>query len=179
MSRAWLRQFADAALECKLGAVVRLLPECGSFALQQCDEGLDELDVTIAAIERSDLNAFSYLDEEAAHEAAADADLDAPFGGVPVGVKELDSVAGWPYTQASVPLQDEVATHDSAPGIRTQLSDDVRGFCASAAARLDVAMVATRSATPKRRRVGSKERFACPAGGGRLREPPGAPDKLL
>src|SRR2546430_16242488 len=75
---------------------------------------IDELDVTIAAIERSDLNAFSYLDEEAAHEAAAGADLDAPFGGVPVGVKELDSVAGWPYTQASVPLKDEVATHDSA-----------------------------------------------------------------
>ena len=67
---------------------------------------LDELEVTLAAIERSDLNAFSYLDEEAAHEAAARADLDAPFGGVPVGVKELDSVAGWPYTQASVPLKD-------------------------------------------------------------------------
>ncbi len=75
---------------------------------------LDELDVTLAAIERSDLNAFSYLDPEAARDAAARADLDAPFGGVPVGVKELDSVAGWPYTQASVPLQDEVATHDSA-----------------------------------------------------------------
>jgi len=75
---------------------------------------LDELEVTLAAIERSDLNAFSYLDEEAAHEAAARADLDAPFGGVPVGVKELDSVAGWPYTQASVPLKDVIATHDSA-----------------------------------------------------------------
>ncbi len=32
---------------------------------------LDELEVTLAAIERSDLNAFSYLDEDAAQEAAA------------------------------------------------------------------------------------------------------------
>ena len=75
---------------------------------------LDELEVTLAAIERSDLNAFSYVDEDAAHAAASRADLDAPFGGVPVGVKELDSVAGWPYTQASVPLKDVIATHDSA-----------------------------------------------------------------
>ena len=75
---------------------------------------LEELDVTLAAIERSDLNAFSYLDEEGARDAAARADLHAPFGGVPVGVKELDSVDGWPYTQASIPLKHEVATHDSA-----------------------------------------------------------------
>src|SRR5205085_9980706 len=64
--------------------------------------------------ECSDVDAASYLDAEAARDAAAQADLEAPFGGVPVGVKELDSVAGWPYTQASVPLKDEVATHDSA-----------------------------------------------------------------
>jgi len=74
----------------------------------------DELEVTLAAIETSGLNAFSYLDAEAAHDAAACADPALPFGGVPVGVKELDSVAGWPYTQASVPLKDQVATHDSA-----------------------------------------------------------------
>lgn len=73
----------------------------------------EELDATLAAIECSDLNAFSYLDAEAARRAAAGADVAAPFGGVPVGVKELDSVAGWPYTQASVPLKDQVATHDS------------------------------------------------------------------
>src|SRR5918994_5395837 len=74
---------------------------------------IDELDATLDAIERSDLNAFSYLDAEGARAVAASADVDAPFGGVPVGVKELDSVAGWPYTQASVPLKDQVATHDS------------------------------------------------------------------
>src|SRR5262249_46258186 len=74
----------------------------------------DELEVTLAAIETSGLNAFSYLDAEAAHDAAACAHPALPFGGVPVGVKELDSVAGWPYTQGSVPLKDQVATHDSA-----------------------------------------------------------------
>jgi Asp-tRNA(Asn)/Glu-tRNA(Gln) amidotransferase A subunit family amidase len=73
----------------------------------------EELDTTLAAIERSDLNAFSYLDPESARAAARGADVAAPFGGVPVGVKELDSVAAWPYTQASVPLKDQVATHDS------------------------------------------------------------------
>jgi aspartyl-tRNA(Asn)/glutamyl-tRNA(Gln) amidotransferase subunit A len=74
---------------------------------------LDELDATLAAIESSELNAFSFLDADAARETAARVDVHAPLGGVPIGVKELDSVAGWPYTQASVPLKDCVASHDS------------------------------------------------------------------
>jgi Asp-tRNA(Asn)/Glu-tRNA(Gln) amidotransferase A subunit family amidase len=74
----------------------------------------DELDACLAAIERSELNAYSFIDPARAREVAASADVQAPFGGVPVGVKELDSVAGWPYTQASVPLKDQVATHDSS-----------------------------------------------------------------
>jgi Asp-tRNA(Asn)/Glu-tRNA(Gln) amidotransferase A subunit family amidase len=86
---------------------------------------LDELDVTLAAIERSDLNAFSYLDAEGALAVAAGADVNAPFGGVPVGVKELDSVAGWPYTQASVPLKDCVATHDSTLVSRLRFAGSV------------------------------------------------------
>ncbi len=36
-----------------------------------------------------------------------------PFGGVPLGIKELDSVAGWPATEASVALRDDVAAQDS------------------------------------------------------------------
>ncbi|MFN8052430.1 MAG: amidase [Acidimicrobiales bacterium] len=68
-----------------------------------------ELDATLAAIEASDLNAFSFLDPDAARAAAAEADVSKPFGGVPLGVKELDSVAGWPYTEASFPLRDHVA----------------------------------------------------------------------
>ena len=86
---------------------------------------LDELDVTLAAIERSDLNAFSYVNPEEAYAVAASADVYASFGGVPVGVKELDSVAGWPYTQASLPLKDCVATHDSTLVSRLRFAGSV------------------------------------------------------
>ena len=74
---------------------------------------LDELDATLAAIEQSELNAFSFLDPEPARETARTADVSQPFGGVPIGVKELDFVAGWPSTEASIPLRDEVSDHDS------------------------------------------------------------------
>ena len=70
---------------------------------------LEELDATYAAIERSGLNAFSHLDPERARAAAEAADVSLPFGGVPIGVKELDRVAGWPDTHASVALADQVA----------------------------------------------------------------------
>src|SRR6478752_6908219 len=74
---------------------------------------VEELDATLAAIERSDVNAFSFLDPDGAREAAANADVTQPFGGVPLGVKELDNVAGWPATEASLTLRDEIADHDS------------------------------------------------------------------
>lgn len=73
----------------------------------------EELDATIGAIGASGLNAFAHLDLDAAREAAAGADLRRPFGGVPLGVKELDSVEGWPDTHASVPLAHQVAGHTS------------------------------------------------------------------
>ena len=68
---------------------------------------VEELEATLAAIDASALNAWSYRDDEAARAEAERADVSLPFGGVPIGVKELDHVAGWPYTQASVPLADE------------------------------------------------------------------------
>jgi Asp-tRNAAsn/Glu-tRNAGln amidotransferase A subunit and related amidases len=74
---------------------------------------LEELDVTLAAIDASTINAFSHLDPEAARKAAANADVTQPFGGLPVGVKELDHVAGWPATEGSIALKDEIAKHDS------------------------------------------------------------------
>ena len=37
---------------------------------------------------------------EQAIEAAARSDVSLPFGGVPIGVKELDEVDGWPDTDA-------------------------------------------------------------------------------
>jgi broad specificity phosphatase PhoE len=72
---------------------------------------LEELEATLSAIEASELNAFSHLDPERARAAAADADVHAPFGGVLVGVKELDEVEGRPATEASVALADKVAEH--------------------------------------------------------------------
>jgi len=74
---------------------------------------LEELDATLAAIEASSLNAWSHLDPERARDAAARADVQAPFGGVPIGVKELNHVAGWPATEASVALADQVSTRTS------------------------------------------------------------------
>ena len=70
---------------------------------------LEELEASLAAIEASDLNCFSFLDPERARAAAADADLAKPFGGVPFGVKELESVTGWPDTQASLLFAGRVA----------------------------------------------------------------------
>jgi aspartyl-tRNA(Asn)/glutamyl-tRNA(Gln) amidotransferase subunit A len=72
---------------------------------------LEELRATYAAIADSSLNAFCYLPAEQAERAAATADVGKPFGGVPIGVKELDQVAGWPDTHASVPLRDDIAQY--------------------------------------------------------------------
>jgi aspartyl-tRNA(Asn)/glutamyl-tRNA(Gln) amidotransferase subunit A len=73
----------------------------------------EELDATLAAIEASDLNAICFVDPETAHATADTADVSLPFGGVPIGVKELDQVTGWPDTHASVPLRHHVATYTS------------------------------------------------------------------
>lgn len=73
----------------------------------------EELEATLAAIERSDINAFSHVDPERARKAADEADVSLPFGGVPFGIKELDEVAGWPDTGASLVFKDRIATHTS------------------------------------------------------------------
>ncbi len=69
-----------------------------------------ETEACLAAIEASELNAFSHVDPERALAAAKNADVAQPFGGVPMGVKELDKVAGWPDTEASVAFKDRVGT---------------------------------------------------------------------
>ncbi|HBM55805.1 MAG TPA: amidase, partial [Acidimicrobiaceae bacterium] len=53
---------------------------------------VDEVRATLAAIEASDLNAFSFVDAEGALERAETADVSLPLGGVPLGVKELHQV---------------------------------------------------------------------------------------
>jgi aspartyl-tRNA(Asn)/glutamyl-tRNA(Gln) amidotransferase subunit A len=72
----------------------------------------EALEACIEAIEKSPLNAFSYTDFEVARRQAVDADVSLPFGGVPFGVKELEKVGGWPYTEASMVFRDRVAEHD-------------------------------------------------------------------
>ena len=74
---------------------------------------LEELDATLGAIEASDLNAFSFVDPERARDAARSADVARPFGGVPTGIKELETVAGWPTTEASLVFRDRVGSATS------------------------------------------------------------------
>ncbi len=75
---------------------------------------IEELQATYAAIDASTLNAVCFSDREVAQAAARASDISLPFGGVPVGIKQLDEVTGWPANEASVPLKDLVATHTSA-----------------------------------------------------------------
>jgi aspartyl-tRNA(Asn)/glutamyl-tRNA(Gln) amidotransferase subunit A len=73
---------------------------------------LEALDACIEAIDRSPLNAFSHTDFHRAREAARRADVSLPFGGVPWGVKELEHVEGWPYTEASMIFKDRTSGYD-------------------------------------------------------------------
>jgi aspartyl-tRNA(Asn)/glutamyl-tRNA(Gln) amidotransferase subunit A len=79
---------------------------------------LEALDDCIEAITKSPLNAFSFTDFDRAREAASRADVSRPFGGVPFGVKELEKVVGWPYSEASVIFKDRIAGHDDTSVVR-------------------------------------------------------------
>jgi aspartyl-tRNA(Asn)/glutamyl-tRNA(Gln) amidotransferase subunit A len=72
---------------------------------------VEELDAVFEAIDASDLNAICFEDRDAARTAAATADVSKPFGGVPIGIKSLNEVAGWPNDHASVPFKDDIAEH--------------------------------------------------------------------
>ena len=74
---------------------------------------VEELEATFAAIDASTLNCFAYLDRDGARRAAARADLTKPFGGVPTGIKQLEPVEGWPFTEASLVFKDRVADRTS------------------------------------------------------------------
>ncbi len=71
------------------------------------------MQATLNAVAASSLNAISYIDADGALERADRADVSLPFGGVPMGVKELDFVQGWPATEASVPFADRISGHTS------------------------------------------------------------------
>ncbi|MEM9521081.1 MAG: amidase [Actinomycetota bacterium] len=72
----------------------------------------EELEATLAAVEASDLNAVCHVDADAARAAASDADVSLPFGGVPLAVKELLAVGGWPASQGSLALADQIFDRD-------------------------------------------------------------------
>jgi Asp-tRNA(Asn)/Glu-tRNA(Gln) amidotransferase A subunit family amidase len=74
---------------------------------------LEALDDCISAIEASPLNAFSYKDFDRAREDAMVADITLPFGGVPFGIKELEPVKDWPFTEGSMIFRDRMADHDA------------------------------------------------------------------
>ena len=71
----------------------------------------DEVTAVLAAIEATSLNCFSFLDEERTLERAVRADVSLPFGGVPIGIKELEHVAGWPATEASLVFAGRTGQH--------------------------------------------------------------------
>ena len=74
---------------------------------------VEELEATLDAIRTSDLNAFSFVDTDGARAAAAAADVTLPFGGVPTAIKQLEPVAGWPNTEASLVFKDRIGTFTS------------------------------------------------------------------
>src|ERR1700722_5667680 len=69
----------------------------------------EALTLSLDAIDRSGLNAFSYLDADTARRSAEQADVSLPFGGVPMGIKELEQVEGWPFTEATLVFADRIA----------------------------------------------------------------------
>jgi Asp-tRNA(Asn)/Glu-tRNA(Gln) amidotransferase A subunit family amidase len=87
----------------------------------------DVLEESLARIERLNpaLNAFVHLDADRAREVAADIDKQVaagtdpgPLAGVPLGIKELESVEGWPATSASTAFKDRLAPASSINSTR-------------------------------------------------------------
>jgi aspartyl-tRNA(Asn)/glutamyl-tRNA(Gln) amidotransferase subunit A len=80
--------------------------------IEECLDRITRLDAR--------LGAFTYVDQEGAHEQAAESARRLATGeerslleGVPVGVKEIFDVEGWPSTGASLVYADRVASADS------------------------------------------------------------------
>ena len=100
--------------------------ECDAWELADSVRSGDQssaelLEVFAARVERFDpaLNAFCHLDIDTARARAAEIDAavargedPGPWAGVPMGVKELAQVEGWPDTHASQLYADAVASHD-------------------------------------------------------------------
>jgi aspartyl-tRNA(Asn)/glutamyl-tRNA(Gln) amidotransferase subunit A len=86
----------------------------------------EELAAVLHAVDTSQLAAFSHVDREAATAAADTADVDLPLGGVPLAIKELDSVEGWPDSEASLVFADRVAGYTSTTVTRLDAAGAVK-----------------------------------------------------
>jgi aspartyl-tRNA(Asn)/glutamyl-tRNA(Gln) amidotransferase subunit A len=89
----------------------------------------DVLEHFVARVERfnDELNAFCHLDLDGARARAAAVDADVAagrdpgrFAGVPMGVKELAQVEGWPDTHGSLLYKDDIADHDATEVARVR-----------------------------------------------------------
>jgi aspartyl-tRNA(Asn)/glutamyl-tRNA(Gln) amidotransferase subunit A len=104
-------------------------------AVRRGEQSSSELvDVFVERVEKlnPELNAFCYLDLEGARSRAVAVDAAVARGedpgvwaGVPMGVKELVSVTGWPETFGSMLYKDRIADHDSTEAARLQAAGAV------------------------------------------------------
>ena len=92
----------------------------------------DVLEASLAAIDRSKLNAVVYLDAEGARRAADEIGRRVRAGedpgslaGVPLLVKDLEDAAGMPTTQGSVVFKDRIAGGDSTHVARARAAGAV------------------------------------------------------
>ena len=92
------------------------------------------VDTYLERIQRLDpkLNAICHIDADAARARADEIDADVaagndpgPLAGVPVGVKELAAVDGWPDTEACLVYKARVADHDSTEVARLRAAGAV------------------------------------------------------
>ncbi|HWB65745.1 MAG TPA: amidase [Mycobacteriales bacterium] len=65
----------------------------------------EAVEAVIEAVESDPYNAVCHIDADGARKAAASADVNKPFGGVPFAVKELEMVEGWPYAYGTKLLE--------------------------------------------------------------------------
>jgi aspartyl-tRNA(Asn)/glutamyl-tRNA(Gln) amidotransferase subunit A len=86
--------------------------------LETCLDRIDRINPSI--------NAFVFVDAERARRVADDVDArvargddPGPLAGVPLGIKELEAVEGWPDTRASAALRDRIA--DTTSTMTTRL----------------------------------------------------------
>jgi aspartyl-tRNA(Asn)/glutamyl-tRNA(Gln) amidotransferase subunit A len=96
----------------EIAGLVRTGDVSAKEVLEACIERIEQHNET--------LNALVYLDFDQAREAATAVDArlasgedPGPLAGVPLGVKELERVKGWPDTGASIPHRDRIAERDS------------------------------------------------------------------